>query len=86
MIELKNILSLVDWKDVGIRALKTFFQAALAYVLAAIGNVDMFSGNVGKTFWVGLLISTLSAGASAAWNAVIKPAIVAWKEKLAQDK
>lgn len=86
MVELKNILSLIDWKDVGSRALKTFFQAAVAYVLAAIGNVDIFGGNVEKTFWVGLLISTLSAGASAAWNAVVKPAIETWKEKLSQSK
>ena len=84
MVELKNILGLVNWKDVSNRAVKTFFQAAVAYVLAALGNADIFAGNLGKTFWVGLLVSTLSAGASAAWNGVIKPALAAWKEKLAE--
>jgi hypothetical protein len=62
-------------KDVWVRAGKTFVQAAVAYLVAALANVDIFSGDNGKTFWVGLLISTLSAAASAAWNGVIKPAM-----------
>ncbi|HNX63167.1 MAG TPA: hypothetical protein PKN45_11050 [Candidatus Limiplasma sp.] len=71
-------------KDVWVRAGKTFVQAAVAYLIIALSNVDIFSGNNGKTFWVGLLLSTLSAAASAAWNGVIKPAfsevVVAAKE------
>ena len=60
-------------KDVWVRAGKTFVQAAVAYLVAALANVDIFSGNNDKTFWVGLLVSTLAAAASAAWNGVIKP-------------
>ena len=62
-------------KDVWVRAGKTFIQAAVAYLVAALANVDIFSGNNDKTFWVGLLVSTLAAAASAAWNGVIKPAM-----------
>lgn len=82
MSDFKAILSLVNWRDVAIRAGKTFLQAAVAYLIAALGNADIFGGNLGKTFWVGLLVSTLSAGASAAWNGVIKPALTTWKDKL----
>lgn len=76
----KDILSMVDWKDVGVRAGKTFLQAAVAYLIVALGNADIFGGNAGKAFWVGLLMSTLAAGASAAWNGVVKPALLAWKD------
>ena len=82
MSDFKGVLSLVDWKDVGVRAGKTFLQAAVAYLIAALGNADIFGGNAGKAFWVGLLMSTLAAGASAAWNGVIKPALATWKDKL----
>jgi hypothetical protein len=82
MSDFKAILSLVNWRDVAIRAGKTFIQAAIAYLIAALGNADIFGGNAGKAFWVGLLMSTLAAGASAAWNGVVKPALAAWKDKL----
>jgi hypothetical protein len=85
MSDFKAILSLVDWRDVAVRAGKTFLQAAVAYLLAALGNADIFGGDATKTFWVGLLMSTLAAGASAAWNGVIKPALVAWKDKLSDS-
>lgn len=84
MSDFKAILALVDWHDVFVRAGKTFIQAAVAYILAALGNADIFGADVGKAFWIGLLVSTLSAGASAAWNGVLKPALVAWKDKLAE--
>lgn len=82
MSDFKAILSLVNWRDVAIRAGKTFIQAAIAYLIAALGNADIFGGNAGKAFWVGMLMSTLAAGASAAWNGVIKPALEAWKDRL----
>lgn len=82
MDDFKAILALVNWKDVAVRAGKTFLQAAVAYLIAALGNADIFGGNAGKAFWVGLLMSTLAAGASAAWNGVVKPALAAWKDSL----
>lgn len=82
MDSFKAILWLVDWRDVLLRAGKTFGQAVVGYLLAALGNADIFGGNLGKAFWVGLLTSTLAAGASAAWNGVLKPALVAFRDKL----
>ena len=82
MDSFKVMIALVDWKDVGVRAGKTFLQAALAYVITAFSTTDVFSSNVDKAFWTGLILSTLAAGASATWNGVVKPALIAWKEKL----
>ena len=56
-------------KDGAIRALKTFVQSSIAYLVAAIGAVDVFDKGVGE----GLLIGALAAGISASWNGVIQP-------------
>ena len=64
----------VDWKDVAIRAIKTFLQTALSYLLAALGGVD-FGTSLGKTFWIGLGLSAGAAGLSAVWNGVLTPII-----------
>ena len=56
-------------KDVAIRALKTFWQAAVAYLVAALSTgVDLFEGEVIG----GLVIGALAAGLSAAWNGAVK--------------
>ena len=57
-------------KDVAIRALKTFIQASIAYLVASFGQgVDLFEGEVIG----GLLIGALAAGISAAWNGAVQP-------------
>ena len=59
-------------KDVAIRALKTFWQSAIAYLVAALGTgVDLFEGEVIS----GLLIGALAAGISASWNGAIQPVL-----------
>ena len=56
-------------KDVAIRALKTFWQASLAYLVASLSHgVDLLEGEVIG----GLLIGALAAGLSAAWNCAVK--------------
>ena len=60
-------------RDVLIRALKTFLETAGAYLLANLSGVNFFDGNPGKTFWIGLALSTGAAGLAAAWNGVIAP-------------
>lgn len=62
-----------NWKDVAIRAIKTFIQTAVSYLIAALSGVDFFGGDVSETFWVGLALSAGASGASAAWNGVIEP-------------
>jgi hypothetical protein len=57
-------------KDVAFRALKTFWQSALAYLVASLGTgVDLFEGEVIS----GLLIGGLAAGLAASWNGVVQP-------------
>ena len=59
-------------KDVAIRALKTFWQAVIAYLVASLGQgVDLFEGEVVG----GLLIGALAAGISASWNGAIQPVL-----------
>lgn len=58
-------------QDVVIRALKTFWQSAIAYLVATIGTqgVDLFE----RDMIGGLLIGALAAGLSASWNGVVQP-------------
>lgn len=57
-------------KDVSVRALKTFWQSAIAYLVASLSTgVDLFEGEVIG----GLLIGALAAGISASWNGVVQP-------------
>ena len=59
-------------KDIAIRALKTFWQSAIAYLVAALSTgVDLFEGEVIG----GLLIGALAAGISASWNGAIQPVL-----------
>ena len=39
----------IDWKDVGIRALKTFAQTAASYLITNLAGVDFF-GNLTDAF------------------------------------
>ena len=57
-------------KDVARRAVKTFWQSAIAYLVASLSQgVDLFEGDVIG----GLLIGALAAGISASWNGVVQP-------------
>ena len=57
-------------KDVAIRALKTFWQSAIAFLVASLSQgVDLFEGEVIG----GVLIGALAAGISAAWNGAVQP-------------
>jgi hypothetical protein len=57
-------------KDIAIRALKTFWQSAVAYLVATLSTgVDLFERDVIG----GLLIGALAAGLSASWNGVVQP-------------
>ena len=59
-------------KGIAIRALKTFWQSAIAYLVAALSaGVDLFEGEVIG----GLLIGALAAGISASWNGAVQPVL-----------
>jgi hypothetical protein len=61
------IFSVVDWRDVAVRALKTLVQAFIASV-----GLSIASGHALDT----VLTSALAAAVSALWNGVLSPV---WK-------
>ena len=57
-------------KDIALRALKTFWQSAIAYLVASLSQgVDLFEVEVIG----GLIIGAIAAGISASWNGVVQP-------------
>ncbi len=66
-------------KDVVIRALKTFWQSAIAYLVASLSTqmigVDVFDFDALKGVLGGLFIGALAAGISASWNGAIQPVL-----------
>ena len=64
-------------KDVAMRALKTFWQSGMAYIVATLSTqgVEVFEREV----ICGLLIGALAAGISASWNGVIQPLLNKYK-------
>ena len=64
-------------KDVAIRAMKTFWQSSIAYLLATfstqMSGVDVLDLHDLQSVFGGLLIGALAAGLSASWNGVVQP-------------
>ncbi len=59
-------------KDVAIRAIKTFWQSAIAYLVASLSQgVDLFEVEVIG----GLIIGAVAAGISASWNGAVQPVL-----------
>lgn len=72
-------------KDVVIRALNTLWQTALGYALTAIASLGVTDLDTMKTVVGGIIASAIAAGASAAWNGVVKP-LLTGGTKNEQDK
>lgn len=64
-------------RDIATRAMKTFWQSAVAYLVATfstqMSGVDVFDLHDVQSVFGGLLIGALAAGLSAAWNCVVQP-------------
>ena len=64
-------------KDIATRAMKTFWQSAVAYLVATfstqMSGVDVFDLHDVQSVFGGLLIGALAAGLSASWNGVVQP-------------
>ena len=80
LVKLKTIFGVVNWKDVLIRSLKTFVQAALAFASTALSTGNIVHG-ISQT----LVLSALAAGIAAVWNGVLSPALKAVHEKADQE-
>ena len=63
----------IDWKDVAIRAGKTFLEAFIACVSAELAGTDVFV--IDKKVWAAAGISAMAAGLSAVWNGMIETAL-----------
>ena len=63
----------VNWKDVAIRAIKTFVQAFVAFVGTELAGMDLFA--IDKSMWAAVGISAAAAGISAVWNGMIEPVV-----------
>lgn len=61
-----------DWL---MRALKTFWQAALSYIFADLTVLSSIMNDIeaGKRLLVTILVGAVAAGLSAVYNGVIKP-------------
>ena len=72
----------MNFKDVLLRAFKTFWQAGVSYIIMNIANLNPFDGSANKKVWLGFAAAALAAGCSAAWNGVIKPL---WDKLMSPD-
>lgn len=63
----------VDWKDVAIRAIKTFVEAFVTFAGAELAGMDLFA--VDKGMWCAVGLSAGAAGVAAVWNGMIYPAL-----------
>lgn len=65
------------FKDIAIRAFKTFWQAALAYLVTSLGTTELASGEFTveamKSAGTAIVIGAVAAGLSAVYNAIFKP-------------
>lgn len=56
----------INWKDIGIRCLKTFIQGVVAYLTVSITTTDFTDKEAVK----GLIIGAIAGGVSAAMNII----------------
>ena len=56
----------INWKDIGIRCLKTFIQGVVAYLTVSISTTDFTDKEAVK----GLVIGTIASAVSAVMNLV----------------
>ncbi|MBO5502641.1 MAG: hypothetical protein J6A48_11535 [Clostridia bacterium] len=64
---------MVDWKDVGIRSLKTFCEIFVTVFMQELAGINLFDGSMTEVAWVGLILSSMAAAVTAVWNGVLEP-------------
>lgn len=66
-------MAMIDWKDVGVRALKTFIQTFVSVFGQDLIGVNLFDGTMTDVMWIGMALSAGAAAASAVWNGILAP-------------
>ena len=82
MNAIREIFSMVNWKDVWVRTIKTAWQAALGVFLTLVPALATATGDTWKGVLLGGASALVSAMATAVWNGVISPVLTAWKDGL----
>lgn len=66
-------------KDIINRAVKTFWQSSIAYLVASVGthmsDIDVLDFDAVKGVVGVLLVGAIAAGISASWNGVVQPVL-----------
>lgn len=62
-------------KNIIERAVKTFIETAISYLIVNLSGVNLFESNYSKTAWIGVALSAGAAGLSAVWNGVLQPLV-----------
>ena len=62
-------------KNIIERAVKTFIETAVSYLIAQLAGVNFFESDQSKAIWFGAALSAGAAGLSAVWNGVLQPLI-----------
>lgn len=54
-------MKIINWKDIGIRCLKTFIQGVVAYLTVSISTTDFTDKEAIKSLIIGCIASAVSA-------------------------
>ncbi|MCQ2462883.1 MAG: hypothetical protein MJ177_05695 [Clostridia bacterium] len=64
-------LKRLDWHDVMIRSVKTFFQAAIPVLITALHEADISGGkDAVRAVLLSTVVSSATAGIAAVWNMI----------------
>lgn len=75
----------MNYKDIAIRALKTFIQAFIPVVATAFATADITDLSNIKAIAYSALISGVAAGISAVWNVILGIHDIKAEKELAED-
>lgn len=57
----------MKWKDIGVRAAKTFVQAFMGAI-----SIDVLFASADRSVWRSVLLGGIAAGFSAVWNFALR--------------
>lgn len=76
---------MINWKDVGVRSLKTFLETAFSCLIASLSGFQFGQDNADKIL-ISMVISAGAAGLAAVYNGVVKPMLTVPVETYGEDE